>query len=175
MIEWPATITRGVLAVGPYIGTAGQYETARVWVSPLFPQGVTHLTHTATGVVLAPFKEATEASEDVVQVELPLCDDPQWTTPDGSPPAAWSYRVQVEVVSSTTHDTWTLDESITLTVAEPMIRLSGSATGSTLPTTPGPVGVTETSPGVYKITGTQAREVAPGQFTFTPTTEGGTP
>lgn len=174
MIDWPATITRGALLVGPYIGTGGQYETARVWVSPVFPDGLTHLVHAGTGVVLTPFKEAAGPDADMVQVELPLCDDPQWTTPTGDPAPAWEYRVQVEVTSTSTHDRWVLDQKIAPTVAAPLVRLSGSSAGSTLPTTPGPVSVTETAPGVYVITGTQAREVAPGQVTFTTTEEGDT-
>lgn len=173
--SWPSTITRGVLIVGPYMGTAGQYETLRVWVTPQLPEGVTHLVHAATGLVLAPFKETTDAVSDQVQVELPLCDDPQWTTPGGDPAPAWSYQVEAEVVSSTTHDTWVLEDTVAPTIAAPLVRLSGRATGSDLPTTPGPVGVREVAPGVYQITGTQVVEATPGQFRFSttsPTTDG---
>lgn len=163
-MEWPSSIMRGVLEAGPFIGTAGKLEKAQVWIEPLFPGGVTHLVHAPTGHVLTPFNEPVEVGTEPVQVELPICDDPNWVRTDGAAAGEWSYRVNLYV-----HNEqglfWTHATTVKPTVDVPFTRITGPASApDQTPIGGNAVTVEELKPGTYKFTGLNFVELAPGSY-----------
>lgn len=163
MSDWPSSLPLGVLTVGPFIGTGGRQELLRVWAEPVYPAGVDYVVHGATGVSVPPFRESFEVSEGQVQMQLPLCDDPTMTAPDGTALEAWHYRVRAEVINRW-HDHWILAQDVQLTVETPYQRMAGALAEAPVPTRDGSIGVsvTEDPANVYTFTGPGVVQVAPG-------------
>lgn len=163
MTAWPSNVTLGVLTVGPFIGPAGEVEAVRVWAEPVLVDGTEYLVHGTTGVSFPPLRESVDGVDGQVQLQLPLCDDPTLTAPDGSPAGPWHYRVHVEVINAW-REHWVIRQDVTLTTEAPYQRMAGSLDG------PPPVevdhglgvSVSEPEPGMYVLTGPGVVQTAPG-------------
>lgn len=162
MSDWPSSLPLGVLTVGPFIGTGGHQELLKVWAEPVYPKGVDYVVHGDTGVSVPPFRESFEVTGGQVQMQLPLCDDPTLTAPDGTALEEWHYRVHAEVINKW-HDHWILAQDVRLTVETPYQRMAGALTEATVPTRDGTLGVSvkEDPASVYTFTGPGVVQVAP--------------